>query len=151
MLFEFSAPLKKALSDEPILKLADDRKPYVLRTDASNTGVGAVLMQEHNGQLFPVSYASRKLLDRERKYSTMERECLGIIFGLRKFEMYLYGKEFVLQTDHEPLGYLDRAKYLNDRIMRWSLYMQRFVFTVTVIKGSQNAGADFLSRVGCSS
>ena len=94
---------------------------FVLRTDASMVGVGAVLLQEEEGRLFPVCYASRKLLDREKNYSAMERECLGIVWGVRKFTNHLYGKKFLLQTDHGPLEYLNSAKFANGRIMRWSL------------------------------
>ncbi len=68
--------LKNMTVTEPVLRLPDISKPFVLRTDASNTGVGAVLLQDHEGQLFPVSYASKKLLQREVAYSTIEKECL---------------------------------------------------------------------------
>ena len=60
--------------------------------------------------------------------------------------MYLYGREFILETDHQPLLYLNRAKVSNPRIMRWALALQPYRFTVRAIKGSDNLGADFLSR-----
>ena len=110
-------------------------------------GLGAVLLQEHEGGLFPVCYVSRKLLDRETRYSTIERECLAIVWGLRKLRQYLYGKEFVLQTDHQPLTYLQGAKFVNDRIMRWAMALQGYRFTVQAIKGKANVVADFFSRV----
>ena len=65
---------------------------FILRTDASNVGLGAILLQRRDGQIFPVADASRKLLDRERRYSVMDRECLGIVWGIKKFAMFLYGK-----------------------------------------------------------
>ena len=74
---------------------------------------GAVLLQEHEGVKLPVSYASRKLLAREMGYSVIEKECLGIVWGIQKFESYLYGREFMLETDHQPLVYLNRAKTAN--------------------------------------
>ena len=73
--------LKVALMNTPVLKLPREGDDFILQTDASNVGLGAVLMQEHEGILFPVSFASRKLLDREKRYSTIEKECLAIVWG----------------------------------------------------------------------
>ncbi|KAK7092911.1 hypothetical protein V1264_008587 [Littorina saxatilis] len=106
-----------------------------------------MLMQEHGGKPFPVSYASKKLSGAEKNYSTMEKECLAIVWGIKKFELYLQGVKFVLQTDHKPLTYLNSAKFVNNRIMRWVMYLQNFDMRVESIKGSDNVGADFLSRV----
>ena len=139
--------LKKTLTSKPILKLPTMDKPFILRTDASDTGIGAVLLQEHDGKVFPVSYASKKLSDSERRYSVMERECLAIVWGIKRFMLYLYGKEFILQTDHQPLVYIDRTKFANDRIMRWAMFLQNYRFRIMSIKGSDNVGADYLSRV----
>ena len=98
--------LKTVLTSDPVLKLPDRTKPFVLRTDSSSSGLGAVLLQYHNREPFPVAYASRKLLDRETRYSTIERECLGIIFGVEKFKYYLLGSEFILETQRKlGLGY----------------------------------------------
>ena len=140
--------LKSKLSSSPILHLPDCSKQFVLRTDASNTGVGAVLLQEQEetGEMFPVAYASRKLLPREKAYATVEKEGLAIVWGIQKFQRYLYGREFVLQTDHQSLQYLHRAKLANARVMRWALALQPYRFRIESIKGSQNVGADFLSR-----
>ena len=138
------AALKKAVISKPILVLPDVNK---LRTDASDIGLGATLLQNRDGHIFPVAYASRKLLDREKRYSVMERECLGIVWGIKKFALYLYGKQFTLQTYHRPLEFLKVSKYDNPRIMRWVLVLQSFVFRVEHIKGKDNVGADFLSRV----
>ncbi len=139
--------LKRKIAAKPVLRLPDLSKPFVLRTDASDLGIGAVLLQEHSGVLFPVAYASKKLLAREKAYSTMEKECLAIVWAVRKFRVYLYGAPFVLQTDHQPLAYLNRANFTNDRITRWALFLQPFQITIQAIKGSQNVGADYLSRV----
>jgi hypothetical protein len=139
--------LKELLCKDPILHLPDPSKPYVLQTDASDYGIGAILMQDHNGTLFPVCYASKKLTDRERKYCTMERECLAVVWGTKKFINYLYGTQFTLQTDHQPLAYLNTAKFINGRIMRWAMYLQNFRIKVEAIRGVDNVGADYLSRV----
>ena len=62
----------------------------------------------------------------EKNYSTMEKECLAVVWGVRRFMLYLYGQEFVLQTDHEPLLYINKAKLLNGRIMRWAMFLQNY-------------------------
>ena len=139
--------LKRLLVAEPILRLPDMTKPFLLRTDASDAGIGAVLLQRHEGKLFPVAYASKKLLPRERNYSIMEKECLAVVWAVKRFNVYLYGAPFVLQTDHQPLAYLNRAKFTNGRITRWALFLQPYSITIEAIKGSQNVGADYMSRV----
>ena len=139
--------LKDSLVQSPVLCLPDVQRKFIVRTDASSTGLGAVLLQEHDGEKHPVAYASRKLLTRERAYSTIERECLALVWGINKFQMYLEGKEFTLETDHQPLLYLNRTKCINNRVMRWALALQPFRFRIEAIRGSDNVGADFLSRV----
>ena len=86
--------LKTRLTSSPILRMPvfRDEMPFVLRTDASDVGVGAVLLQEFEGEgRLPIAYASKKLLPREKNYSTIEKECLGIIWGIEKFRKYLQG------------------------------------------------------------
>ena len=139
--------LKSCLVKAPVLHLPDINQPFILQTDASDIGLGAVLLQTHGGEKFPVAYASRKLLPRECAYSTIERECLAIVWAVQKFQTYLYGIEFVLQTDHQPLAYLNQAKSSNSRIMRWALQLQPYRFRIQSIKGTENVGADYLSRI----
>ena len=91
-------------------------------------------------------YASRKLLSRETRYSTIERKLLGIIWGIQKFQIYLYGKQFFLETDHEQLTYLRTAQPDNHRLLRWGLILDNYDFTVKYVKGKDNVIADFLSR-----
>ena len=73
--------LKHAIVRKPVLMLPNVDKEFILRTDASDVGLGATLLQHRDGQFFPVAYASRKLLDRERRYLVMDRECLGNVWG----------------------------------------------------------------------
>lgn len=139
--------LKSKIAHAPVLRLPNFNKQFVIRTDASDRSLGAILMQDHEGRLHPVAYASRKLLPREKAYSTIERECLALIWGIQKFSVYLYGAPFVVETDHQPLSYLKQAKQLNSRVLRWSLLLQEYQFTVKYIKGKENVGADYLSRL----
>ncbi|XP_037521061.1 uncharacterized protein LOC119397715 [Rhipicephalus sanguineus] len=141
------AQLKKRLTTAPILKLPDFERQFVLRTDASDRGIGAVLLQEHDHVLHPVAYASRKLLPREVAYSTVEKEALALVWGIEKFQVFLYGRRFLVQTDHEPLKFIQGAKSSNGRVLRWSLKLQQYSFRVQHIKGSENVGADYMSRI----
>lgn len=138
--------LKEALTKAPILKLPDLSRTFIIQTDASGVGLGCVLMQEYDGINHPVAYASRKLLERERNYSVEERECLAIMWGVEKFDRYLFGKEFVIETDHCGLRYMKEGRMKNVRVMRWSLALQNYCFRVNYIKGSDNVISDYLSR-----
>ena len=142
--------LKEYLLQEPVLKLPDLSKPFVLRTDASGVGVAAVLLQENDGKLYLVGYASRKLNLTEARYPIIEKECLVVVWGIKRFKLYLAGRRFTLQTDHKNLKYLKDASYQNDRVFRWALAVQEYSFRVEDIPGRENIGADFLSRTGYS-
>ena len=142
--------LRKALTMSPILQLPDTQKTFVLRTDASNTGIGAVLLQENQRDhrlLSPVAYASRSLKAAELNYATIEKEALSIYWAVQKFSIYLYGRRFKLQTDHKPLLYLQTADRLNPRLKRWAIYLCLYTFTCTHIAGEDNNLADYLSRL----
>ena len=138
--------LRNLLTSSPILRLPDLTLPFILRTDASDVGLGAMLLQQYEDGVFPVAYASKKLLKREQNYSVIERECLAIVFGIKKFEKYLYGTQFTIETDHAPLAYIQKCKAESGRLMRWALFLQTYNFTIKAIKGSANIGADYLSR-----
>ena len=126
--------VRTLLTRRPILRLPDPKRTFILRTGASNDGVGAVLMQVHEGKPYPVSYGSKKLTAAERNYSTIEKECLAIVWGVKKFGLHLQGVLFVLQTDHQPLNYLNSAKFINSRVMRWAMYLQNFNIKLECIK-----------------
>ena len=138
--------LKDTLTSAKLMKNPDFTQTFILQTDASNVGVGAVLSQGSEEDR-PIAYFSRKLLPRERNYSVVEKECLAVVLGIRAFETYLLGKPFVIQTDHRALQWLQRFKDKNARLTRWSLALQPYTFTVTHRKGCENANADALSRI----
>ena len=94
-----------------------------------------------------MAYTSKKLAPTETKYSTLEKEYLGIVWGTTKFRLYLAGKPFILQTNDQPLAYINKTKYQNDRIMRWALALQGYDYTVQEIPGKDNVAADYLSGV----
>ena len=139
--------VKQILTSEPVLRLPDFEKTFILATDASDTGLGAVLQQEHDEIKYPVMYLSKKLLPREKNYSVVERECLALVWAVKTLNTYLLGREFIIDTDHAPLLYLNRAKSENGRLMRWALLLSQYRFTLRSVKGSDNHGPDFLSRL----
>ncbi|RYE21911.1 MAG: hypothetical protein EOP45_08990, partial [Sphingobacteriaceae bacterium] len=96
--------LKKALSTEVVLSFPDFSDLFYVSTDASNVAIGAVLMQKPGGGAYrPIYYFSRTLNDAQRRYSTIEKELLAIVEAVKTFRVYLYGRFFVLLTDHKPL------------------------------------------------
>lgn len=99
--------LKDVLSKQPILKLVDNARDFILQTDASEVGMDAVLLQWWEDERWPVAYASREFKGAEKNYAVIEKECLSIVWSIKKFYRYIYGKHFILETDHQPLKYLD--------------------------------------------
>lgn len=138
--------LKEKISSKPILQIPNFNSPFYLQCDASDTAMGAVILQEKNGDLLPIEFASKKFLPRERNYSTIEKECYAIYWSINHFQEYLYARYFILQTDHKPLEYLHTAKVSNPRLSRWALSLQPYKFTLQSIPGRDNCTADYLSR-----
>ena len=103
-------------------------------------------MQEMEGKFFPISFASKKLNKTEQNYFTTEKEFLAIVWAIKKFRSYLHGKEFIIETNHDSLQYLDKSKFINAKLMRWSMMLQQYSCRINVIKGSENHAADYLSR-----
>ena len=104
--------IKNILSKEPILKLPDLERPFIVQTDASDESLKACLLQEYDVVKHPVMFASKKLLPREQNYSVSETEALAIICALNKFHRFLYGVRFVLESDHRRLEYLQSTRIL---------------------------------------
>ena len=139
--------LKNALTSGPVLKAPEVDKPFIVQTDACDLGIGAVLSQlDEDGEERPVAYASRKLLPRETRYSTIEKECLAIVWALKQFRIYLYGMPFVIETDHKPLIWLQKMKDTNQRLTRWAITVQQYQYEIRHRPGVQHGNADGLSR-----
>ena len=135
--------LKDSLRKEPIvLALPDSETEFELYTDASDVGLGAVLSQR--GRV--VEYASRRLNQAERNYSVTERELLAIVWAIEKWRKYLFGKRFLLNTDHRPLTFLHTVKEPRGRIARWISRIQEYDFRIRYTRGKDNTVADCLSR-----
>ncbi|CAM4583905.1 unnamed protein product [Lepidochelys kempii] len=139
--------LKATLMSDPVLRAPDFDKPFLVTTDASEHGVGAVLMQKGPDQEFhPVVFLSKKLSERESNWSVTEKECYAIVYALEKLRPYVWGRRFHLQTDHAALKWLHTVKETNKKLLRWSLALQDFDFDIQHISGASNKVADALSR-----
>lgn len=115
----------------------------MLSTDASNFALGAVLSQGNH----PVCYASRTLNDHERNYSTIEKELLAVVWSVKYFRTYLYGRKFTVRTDHKPLVWLHSLKEPNMKLQRWKIMLNEYDFNVEYLRGKENIVADGLSRL----
>ncbi|KAI4293480.1 hypothetical protein PAPHI01_2754, partial [Pancytospora philotis] len=138
--------LRQALISPQTLRQPDFSKPFILETDASNVGIGAILSQVDQGVERPVAFASRKLNSAETNYSISEKECLAAIWGMENYKYFLYGVPFVLRTDHKALEKLNTGPLKSARIERWSERLQCYDFTVEYRKGETLPHVDALSR-----
>ncbi len=139
--------VKASLTSEPVLRAPDFNCPFLLQTDASDTGLGAVLSQIQDGEEHPVIYINRKLTPAEQRYAAVEKEALAVKWAVLELRYYLLGRKFTLITDHAPLQWMARAKDTNARVTRWFLALQDFHFTLRHRAGTANANADGLSRI----
>lgn len=138
--------VKEKLIAAPVLSCPDFTKPFFLQTDASKTGLGAILYQAFEEGEKPVAYASRSLNSAERKYSVTEQECLAVLWAVQKFRPYLEGTRFTVVTDHQALKWLHNLRDPQGRLARWALQLQEYDFEILHRPGRQNAAADALSR-----
>ena len=141
--------IKALLTHAPVLAAPVFERPFRLAVDACDAGAGAVLLQDgDDGVEHPVSYYSKKFNQHQRVYSTAEKEALALVLALRHFEVYVGAScgPTVVFTDHNPLVFLDRMRNTNQRLMRWSLFLQAFNVEIRHIRGRDNVLADALSR-----
>jgi len=140
--------LKELLCSAPVLALPDSNGYYILDTDASSTGTGAVLSQMVNGEEKVLFYASHSLSKSERNYCTTRRELLAIVRYLRQFRTYLLGKRFLLRTDHKSLQWLMNWKTpSSSQYFSWLEEIMQFNFDIVHRPGVQHSNADSLSRL----
>ena len=138
--------VKKEVSSLDVLRYFDPHAETVIQIDASLRGLGAVLLQDGK----PVCYASKALAEIEQRYSNIEREALGVIWGLERFHYFIYGKSCTIHTDHKPaLEAIFKKKRSNcpPRLQRFVLRALKYDVTVKYVKGAEVPIADAHSRV----
>ena len=144
---------KKELLSSQVLVHYGPRRELLLACDASPYGVGAVLSQRMEDVTeHPVAFASRSLSPAEKGYSQLDRGGLAIIFGVKRFSQYLYGRSFTIQTDHQPLmGLFSTSRSIptmaSARIHHWALILACYQYRIVYRAGKTNANADGLSRL----
>ena len=139
--------LKELMTKAPLLAYADFTKPFLLETDASIEGLGAVLAQRGEDNLVhPIAYASRTLLTHERNYGISELEALGVVWAVKHFRHFLYGHKCVVYTDHIALKALLNTPHPSGKLARWGLALQELDLEICYRPGKTNSNADALSR-----
>ena len=141
--------LKTCLVDTPILVYPDMTKPFILDTDASGVGIGAVLSQMQGDKEKVVAYYSRVLTKSERNYCVTRRELLAVVDSIKHFHTYLYGAKFVIRTDHGSLRWLVNFKNLEGQLCRWSEFLAVYDYEIVHRSGKSHGNADALSRRPC--
>ncbi|KRH91971.1 krab-a domain-containing protein, partial [Pseudoloma neurophilia] len=136
--------VKSRFSRHVELTIPDMNIPFILETDASEKGLGALLRQGNN----PIAYASRVLNSSECNYGISEKEFLALIWGIQKFEYFLIGKPFTVFTDHQPLVAIHKkGKFATPKFERWLLKLQKYDFEIICSPPDLMCVPDILSRV----
>jgi hypothetical protein len=139
---------KEALCTTPVLMFPNMNRDFIVTTDASLHSLGYVLSQLDDSNVeHPIYYSGRALLEREKRWSTSEVECLALVEALKQFRVYLSHRPFKIFTDHISLVYLNRLKEANGKLFRWSLFTQSLNFTVHHKPGISNKNCDSLGRI----
>lgn len=141
---------KEALQQSATLHFPDYSLPWVLRVDASQYAVGAVLFQEvTDGDTVihqPIAFSSKRFSEPATKWDAYKRECYAIFHGVHTFAYYLRGKHFLVETDHRNLQWIEASP--SPIVTRWRTLLQSFHFSIRHIAGKLNGVADYLSRMG---
>jgi transposase InsO family protein len=138
--------LKEKLITAPILASPTDDGEYVLDTDASLMGLGAVLQQQQGEHLRVIAYGSRSLSKAERNYSTTRRELLAVVYGLKQYRQFLLGRHFKLRVDHAALTYLRKTPEVMGQAARWMDLIEEYDFDIIHRAGVAHGNCDALSR-----
>jgi len=134
--------LKEKLIKAPLLVLPNFSKTFEIECDASNVGIGVMLLQEGH----PIAYFSEKLKGSHLNYSTYDKELYALVRTLQTCQHYLLSKEFMIHSDHEALKFLKRQGKLNKRHARWVEFLEQFPYMIKHKQGKANVVADALSR-----
>lgn len=139
--------LKNRLTNPQILKYPEFDREFIIKVDASSLGCAGVLLQEHNNIDMPVAYFSKSFQKGEKNKAIIEKELLAIYHSILAFRPYVYGKKFIVYTDHKPLIYLFSMKNPASKLVRIKLELNEYDFEILHINGKDNIQADALSRI----
>ena len=139
--------MKKTLTSFPIIQFPDFSMPFYTQSDASDKGFGAILGQIRNGTEVVVAYASKAITSSQINWSTIEKEAFAIVWSVKYFRHYLYGRTFTIYMDHNPLKWLFTLKCPGGRLARWTETLKAYDFKVEYRPGKSNTNADALSRM----
>ena len=139
--------LKVALVSAPVLAYPNGTDPFILDTDASAGSIGAVLSQVQNGEEKVIAYASSALSKSRRNYCTTYRELYAVVTFVKHFKHYLWGRKFLVRTDHSSLKWLRNFKEPEGMVARWIATLETYDLQIEHRKGSLHGNADGLSRV----
>ena len=140
--------LKQLLMSEEVMAYPRTDRPYKLYTDASDTCIGGILVQDDDqGVERVIQYISHQLSSTQRKWSTIEKEAYAVVYCIDKLRAYLYGAEFTVFTDHKPLRSLFTKGMRNTKIQRWGVFLAEFGAKIRYIQGARNVRADLMSRL----
>lgn len=134
--------LKTAMVSSPVLALPDFSRPFIVETDASSTGLGAVLMQEGR----PIAYLSEALSPKNQVLSIYEREFMAVLMAIQKWKHYLQGHHFILKTDQQSIKYIMEQRFTTALQQRWISKLLGLDYEIQYKKGVENRVADALSR-----
>ena len=130
------------------MRYPDFSQSFIIYTDASGTGLGAVLAQKNEDKKEGViAYASKSLNKAEQNYSVTDQECLAVVWAIKHFQHYLGLRPFQVVTDHSALKWLQTSKIPTGRRARWMMFLQQFDFDITHRPEKTNTNADALSRI----
>ncbi|GBL72306.1 Retrovirus-related Pol polyprotein from transposon 297 [Araneus ventricosus] len=138
--------LKQALTSSPILTYSRIEKDFILDTDASNEGIGAVLSKNIQNEEHVIAYFSKSLDKTERNYCVTRKELLAIVKSIEHFHHYLYGQKFLLRTDHASLRWLLNFKEPEGQRAHWIQRLQAYNFEIQHCKGTSHGNANAFSR-----
>lgn len=141
--------LKGLLSSYPVVCVPNLDDTFVVKVDASKTGIGCILEQrnEPDGESCVIAYASKQFNKHEINYPSIEQEAFALIFALKHWRHYLIGKSFIVETDNKTVQWLRGKRDCLGRLGRWSLYLENFDFSTKHVPGKRHVGADCLSRM----
>jgi hypothetical protein len=137
--------IKRSLVSPVLLRHPNFDEPFIITTDASDLGLGAVLCQRYHDQEYVIQYISRTLQSNEVKWSVREKEILAVLWACQQFCAFVLGSKFIVETDHESLQWIRKVKS-PARLVRWAIRLDEFDFEIGDRREKDNQVVDTLSR-----